>query len=135
MLGEVFTLVHTSIEMHFYLAAAHSKNDGKGMFKTLKSYFFESWCKGEAACSGPWNSGDSGMQNSRQYLPSTMAIIFQPWVRATTTPSDQLSRTSLPEYSVSCPSDRGQEPGLQVFPSQCPHNACLNSPHCRKSVR
>lgn len=77
MLGEVLTLVNTLIKMHFYLAAAHSKTDSKGMFKTLKGRFFESWCKEEAACSGPWNSGESGMQNSRQDLPSTLAIIFQ----------------------------------------------------------
>lgn len=106
MPGEVLTLVHPSIKMHFYLAATHSKSDSKGRFKTLKSRFFESWCKGEAACSGPWNSGDSGMQKSRQYLPSTMAIIFQPQVRATTSPWDQLSKTSLPEYNVSRPPDR-----------------------------
>lgn len=59
------TFAYTSIKMHFYLAAAHSKIEGKGILGLERASVFESWSKGEAAYSGLWNSGDSGMQISR----------------------------------------------------------------------
>lgn len=64
-----------------------------------------------AAFSGPWDSGNTELENSRVCLLWT--TVSKLLVRAIS-PLGQLSKTCLSEYSVSHPPDCGQELRLQV---------------------